>query len=275
MLPRSEMPRLRLDWADRHFDKLKAVIDDFGKREAGKYSIECDLETREHVYRAVIDDAPPADIAFLVSDVIHNLRAALDNLLWAIIERPGATPPNDLQFPMCVGEDEFGGKDSRWPKRLRRVPDAVFYALDMLQPYQPRYSVGTGKFLDPAPNESPLAFLNVLSNRDKHRAPHIAAFALYSRLILIRQPDEGAAELVRFNTNPLNDGDEIMRLRVTPTDATTDIQPSLAFNIGFDARSGMTGGTPVMETLIDIRQFIREVAFPALLPFLQDQRRQD
>jgi hypothetical protein len=261
----------RLQWADRRLDELKdAVEGGYGiyDSDTARYSIDCDMQTRDHVYRAVIERQPALDISFLLSDVVHNLRASLDNLLWAIVAARGNVPPENLQFPMCYREDEFWGK--RWLGRLQSVPDAVFYAIEDLQPYKPRYSPGTGSFLPPQPRHSPLAFLNVLSNRDKHRAPHLAWIALYRGTLLIKQPDEGKAETVRVNTNRLQDGDEFLRIRFAPPNTKPDVQPGIGFDVAFDERSGMMSGDPVLPTIIDIRHFVHNVTFPILLPFLQD-----
>jgi hypothetical protein len=48
---------------------------------------------------------PPAELSLIAGDAIHNLRAALDNLTWALAEKYGTpNPKKKVQFVACKTE---------------------------------------------------------------------------------------------------------------------------------------------------------------------------
>ncbi len=256
---------LRLDWADRCFDDLKASVEAFGKRHPCEVLSNRDLETGDYVFRLKVHEEPPLDWGFLIGDFINNVRCAVDNLVWEIARRNADPPPDRTQFLACFDHATF----EKRRHSLAGLPDAAFYTIKMVQPYQDRYAYW-GQWRQVNPAESPAYILERLWNWDKHRASHPAFFALGRETVwfnLHTVPEEASIEPHSFNVEPLHDNDEIARARVIPNDARVDLDANFTIEIGFGERSPIPGA-PVMQTLIELRRFVREEVFPLLVPFL-------
>lgn len=107
-----------------------------------------------------VDPAPFDEWSTRFSDAIHNLRSALDNLVWGLATLDGTVPKNAraIQFPLV-------GKAADWPaesKRIAELPMAARLAIESIQPFQ-----RSGP--DDAPERDALLLLSRMSNSDKHR----------------------------------------------------------------------------------------------------------
>ena len=102
---------------------------------------------------------PPLDEwALVFGDAVHNLRSALDSLVWELAHFDGHEPrrPRDLYFPIVTEEEN-------WPRAanmLESCPEAVVERIRLMQP-----------FLIPDAGPSGLEVLAHLNNQDKHRVP--------------------------------------------------------------------------------------------------------
>lgn len=110
---------------------------------------------------------PPVERwALMFGDAIHNLRCALDHLVYAIaIQQSKQNPPpaeEDLMFPICEKDTSFPGARSR---RLSTLSLEVQAAIEGCQPYKRRH-----KDLPPL-----LSVLDELENADKHRSLRVVA----------------------------------------------------------------------------------------------------
>jgi hypothetical protein len=121
----------------------------------------------------------PGRHSLLLGNIVHNLRACLDHLAWAVVER-GRTPPSygdltlaqqrAIAFPICKDRAEFIRAlkaTSRWPSSLPGVLRADLAPIRASQPYV------HGKRL------APFHVLTVLSgflDQDKHRTIQPLAF---------------------------------------------------------------------------------------------------
>jgi hypothetical protein len=105
---------------------------------------------------------PPMYLGLILGEVVHDLRSAFDHLAWAVaVEHVGiaalATPSaqNAVQFPITSTRARF---DSH--RALRFFSDEAVALMESFQPYH-----NAGSHL-----VHPLAAVQSLSNRDKHRA---------------------------------------------------------------------------------------------------------
>lgn len=135
--------------------------------------------SREYVFTGKL--TKPLDDLLLwgviFGDAIHNLRSALDHLVWQLVLLNGKTPSGANQFPICdTGANYWsaGWKDGKktpstreW--RLEGVSDAHKALIDEMQPYRTRVPPRTTRAL---------SALRDLSNYDKHRLVHLTAFAV-------------------------------------------------------------------------------------------------
>lgn len=106
----------------------------------------------------VTRQAPVEEWALLLGDTVHNLRSALDGLVWELSHLDGQTPsnPRGLYFPIVSDE-------SKWSNASRMLEHCPSEAVERIRLMQP--------FLIPDPGMSGLEVLAALSNQDKHRMP--------------------------------------------------------------------------------------------------------
>jgi len=100
-------------------------------------------------------DTPPADLALPLGDMLGNLRAALDYLVWQLVLVNGGTPTTRSAFPVIR-------KAAAWPSvpvdRLAGVAADWVAVIEALQPYHSDSEAG-----------SVLDFLDQTNNINKHR----------------------------------------------------------------------------------------------------------
>ena len=102
--------------------------------------------------------------ALIIGDCVHNLRSALDHLVYAIaVREAGTDPPPDerrLQFPICDSPVKFS--EQEW--RLQSLSQTVRTVLEAVQPYKRLH-----------PSLPPLlGLLREFDDRDKHRLLNVA-----------------------------------------------------------------------------------------------------
>jgi hypothetical protein len=116
---------------------------------------------------------PPTEFRLIIGDCLHNLRSALDNLVYELAVQYTAPNPipehkaRELAFPIvhrAMKPDKF---KTKYRSRIGLLNPRVQAIIEELQPYHREDSVS-----------HPLWKLNRLSNIDKHRVPHIASLAL-------------------------------------------------------------------------------------------------
>ena len=90
------------------------------------------------VIRLVVREPPPPELSLTFVDMISNLRATLDHIIWALVEESGNETHHKLTFP-CVQNRE------RWPswlgRQLKNVPPQWIPAMSSpadSPPAQPR-----------------------------------------------------------------------------------------------------------------------------------------
>lgn len=253
-------PGLRLDWADVNFDWIKDIVEHL---DPPSMSEECHLESRDH-YRILISQEPPIDpLGFLVGDFVHDLRAALDNLMFAVsvAENGGPLPEdNRVQFPVCKSSTAFASRREQHQFLGQAARDVV----ESFQPYEiqdPNASVWQKR----PRTIQPLWVLDRLWNLDKHRATHPAFHAFSRKLGYVVSHQGSEVTGMGFKDGPLKD--EEIFARVSAAD-DAQFEARFAFEVGFDEGRGMPGWS-LLDSLTELRFFVREVAFPALQPFLK------
>lgn len=153
-------------------------------------SLHVDENTRDGRITFNVTASPPLRLSTLVGDCVHNSRSALDNLICALarIKKP-AHKCHGIGYPICMKRDDFLKSTIR-----KAIPMRALTLIERLQPYN-------GGNLPP--HAHPLAILNQLSNRDKHRA--IAITSAYSRNTTITIPVGHGACTINADT-PLQAG---------------------------------------------------------------------
>jgi hypothetical protein len=109
---------------------------------------------------------PPLMWGIQVGDVVHNLRSALDHLVWQLSKTPKSGVGGN-QFPILKDEPQQGFDARTKGGMLYGVPGPERTKIEGLQPY----------IRDPgAKDNNALVLLNDLSNTDKHQLVHFLAF---------------------------------------------------------------------------------------------------
>jgi hypothetical protein len=150
--------------------------------------------------RAKIREPPPDYLSLIAGDAIHNLRAALDHIVYELAKRnlgSGFTPAveADLMFPI-IGNENRQGKPANGAhifasgkgKWLNGVPKDARKFIENEQPYR-RYPTGADY------KWSPLWILNNLERIDKHRRLNITTAWLGFPALFI---PEGLSPMTKF-----------------------------------------------------------------------------
>jgi len=236
----------KLLWAGGHLKTLHAEITNFA---ANPYAVtrEDDLENRRHILRLELLDVP-THICLIAGDMIYNMRASLDQLVWGLARLNGI--PQHTAFPVVHGSVLTKDKLSSFKRSLVGVPDEAVREIDFLQPYHRGASYKT----------HPLWRLDEICNLDKHR----------------RIPANGSVQVLRFpNVTP-----EEIASRIVASDSTDDgfiVTTSLAFKHKLDNYypqafevffgGDQSGISEHIRGLWQIYKFIADSVFPRFTRF--------
>jgi hypothetical protein len=166
-------PSLKGSWAkqrragkhmDALHDEITRYVEDSPHRVTGKF----DRHTGFFNLTAEVLKEPDTDLwGVLLGDLIHNLRCALDHLVWQLVLLNNGTPGKQHQFPVeSTGAGYWSGKPSTRERRLAGIADEHLALIDSLQPYRRAHVAEV----------HPLAILADLSNTDKHQFIHATTF---------------------------------------------------------------------------------------------------
>ena len=141
---------------------LAAECDAHLESEPYKVNAHFDSGSRILTFSVKIDKPVNLMWGVQIGEILHNLRSALDHLIWELVILATGSPPDlptKLQFPIFKTKERF--KSRGIPQQLASVPQA---AIDLIESEQP-FNVGGDK--------NPLWHLSELSNCDKHRTLHL------------------------------------------------------------------------------------------------------
>src|SRR5688572_6904347 len=197
---------LRLERAHEHIHALNHEARMFMMSRPQPYNMitEPDPHSFDYITRAKIDRLPPPRLGMVVTDAVHNLRAALDMIAWKLALKGPNPPPDEdtsVAFPICTTPEAWESR--RTQGMIERIPEDAIKAIKAFQPY----STPDGLVR--------LRFLQSLDNWSKHKTvPNLFSFHV-SRIRPI--PPSGNYLIVEANLgNAFEDGDVIFRVRPTP-----------------------------------------------------------
>jgi hypothetical protein len=209
--------RQKIEWAKAHLKTLDTETRRYLDSEMCELVFERNPNAKIHAQRLNILIPIPENIPLIIGDCIHNLRCALDYLVWQLVLAAGNEPEDCNQFPICTTADLFEKATIKRGKRnsLKGVSPEAAAEIEAVQPY---IACKGGE------TRSTLYFLHHLSNADKHRR------------ILVTVPrgagwntvfDESGSEIHGFPT-PRYDGTE-SRLGILPFTPTQKVQVQTSF----------------------------------------------
>jgi hypothetical protein len=167
----------KLGRAQAHRDQLETEIRAFRAREPFDWPYKLsdhmfDPSLAVITYRIHIKEEMPSTWGLVIGDVLTNLRAALDHAVFghaaACADAAGTPLTNrqekDLNFPIVTIATD-------WPNQQGRlallVDPAVLAVIEKWQPFNQQ---------EVPPDWHPLAVLNALVNRDKHREVRVVSY---------------------------------------------------------------------------------------------------
>ena len=114
------------------------------------------------VERFQVKREPPLRFGVILGDCLHNLRSALDHLVWQVALLDGNTPDRNAQYPIASkSERQFEDMAKR---QLAGLNDRHRAMIKDTQPFHRGADAAT----------HPLSMLANLSNTDKHQVVHTA-----------------------------------------------------------------------------------------------------
>jgi hypothetical protein len=146
-----EFGEVLIEYLDRHPTEVIVNVDHLG----------------QGTLRVVRREPIPVQLPILLGEALQNLRAGLDNCLYAVaIIDSGMNPPpsaTKLQWPIAVTPKEWMENK----KRLQHLSPHLIDALHRIQPFQAE-----------SPGWNCLHILHDLARIDRHRSPHELAMWL-------------------------------------------------------------------------------------------------
>ncbi len=205
----------------------------FKRAKTYDYTREIDPQTGETVlYMHVLKRPKNPEWGLLIGDMAHNLRSALDHLVWQLVLLNETKPKRRNQFPIISVEREYWEAPEDRSESVRdRMLDGVAEEhrafIDLVQPYNAGNEAGS----------TSLSHLSWLSNVDKHRVIHGA-------LLLTAEPSKDSFDIstphpsgvsvdVKANWGNLQDGAEILRFSTDPPGAYVNVKAEFPAYIAF------------------------------------------
>lgn len=250
----------KLAWAGKHFDLLNAGISNFRKwfREVKPYSIvsEVDPKTGEYVYYLSLPEPVPdpqlmENWGLVLGDVVHNIRSALDQAIYALTCDFSKGPLPKTEFPVFGNPIDF----KKLTKKLDPAPQSGLFDIrgidptlqDLIESFQPYHRV-------PDKERHHLFVLQELWNEDKHRIIPTVGGVHSIEGLSIGGP--GITYIRYLSTSnfvfkgDLRDGAEIGRAKLVSTNPDEQVKVDLVAEIAFE-KSGPGLGESVTELLYE------------------------
>lgn len=257
MSSRLDGPRTKIERAKKHLGDLDRELRVLPKSDPYRVSVEPEPDPRERVIRlrTEFDFTPPLRWGAIAGDAIHNIRSALDLLVYQLLLARNKTPDIWTEFPIFLDPDKYAGKGKR------KVKGAAKGAVDIIDELQPCSETGN-------PESHPLWLLHCLDIRDKHRLLNVVVAAAQTQHFEI---DTGGAFNITSSTysmfvSPVEDGTELGRFTLTDPDAVVDVECHIAFQIVFED-FGLGDDLLVIGTVKRIGEFVED-AIKRFEPFL-------
>jgi hypothetical protein len=228
-------PKAKLERARHHLEALYEGIRAYTETDPHEFIDEIDPETTDQVVRIRILREPDNPTwGLMIGDFAHNLRSALDHLVWQLVILSGNEPAKANQFPIAECRSDYwlprGRRPSIRDRMLAGVAPPHRAMIDFVQPY-----------MGEDPQETTLAHLAWLSNVDKHRVIHggiVRAVEPTEEMFAYKVSGGGGFADVSVETGPLEDGAEVARVNMwaTKPGAQVEMEADFPLYIGFGER---------------------------------------
>ncbi len=127
-----DAPRLKLDRAGEHFEDLQTRVEDFVRHETDKVTVDDDTKRGLRLWVIEEPSNPSPKLGPIISDVLHNLRSALDFLATQLVIANRMKPTSANGFPIHETIREYVDKGL---PMLERMSERVKTQIEAAQPY--------------------------------------------------------------------------------------------------------------------------------------------
>lgn len=216
------------------------------------YSYELDAKTGWFTAYFAIAKNPPIEWSVIAGEIVHDLRSALEHLVWQLVEASGGKPSTSNQWPVAATEQQFVRQTERPRGMLDGLSREAFARVRSVQPFQRG---------DRAKADL-LYILHWLWNTDKHRIVYASyGVLLHADAPMTLHANEDAGDLLEAHTlvaeGRIEHGAEILRARysVPGPDPKVSVDAHLAAYLAF----GDGDRTIQSDTLGAIAAYVRDV----------------
>jgi hypothetical protein len=166
---------VKIDRARQHCAEFERAANAWLETKPYRFRTDFDPATNVRVIRLSQAPIVPLGLCAIIGDALHNLRSALDHLIYRIaaLESRQDPPPKagKLAFPICVTKEGFDHR-RQW---LGDISNPMRASLEEFQPFRTH----------PAnPRESALWILDELDIVDKHQDFPLVLIQIGDRLVL-------------------------------------------------------------------------------------------
>jgi hypothetical protein len=245
-------PLAKLDRADEHLHKLKCVIQRFVEDKPYRLVSEFQMDGRKRVYVAKDVKQPADDIGLILGDCVHNLRSALDHVVWALSDP--VVRDRQTSFPIFVDRNDFfrrakngeGAGKPGWGSGLHKLAGVSKEAFAVIEAAQP-YHAGND-----APTQT-LAVLDHLDITDKHKLLNNGVAAANPTGMDLSSGGTGKRIGFRLWAGLLEEDTVVAEFTCPNRKAAMEMNFDFAARVAFGETAEVATGWPVVETLEGIR----------------------
>jgi hypothetical protein len=234
--------RVKVERAKQHLDEFGRIELAYMMRRPYDVSPDFDPYSSEHIGNVRVREPVPPMLAAIAGDLLNNLRSALDHIAVALIGRKEAA------FPIYTIWN--GEKSKDFEREVRGANAAAIAGIRELQPCQHAAR-------NTPVGEHPLAVLQVLNNKDKHRALTIVATRGTVNSLRIRSETGGEVFIrnltIGRTTEMVETEAEFFRYDVSGENVK--VESRFTFEIAFN-EDGAVKGKKVTEILRALIEYV-------------------
>jgi hypothetical protein len=251
-------PRLKIARAKSHIKAFRLAEAGFtAKADYRVIVAELDTKSRKYALRALINVLPPLELGVCIGEVVHDLRSALDGLVYQLGVLDGASEEalTRTQFPIFLKQRVLGCRG----KCRGKPPHFTCGGLKLIEPLHPEHQAAI-KRLQPYTRvnlgkRSPLYFLHELNNADKHRLLQVVGAKPAGYGAGAAWGDEPLPDYRIRPRTVFEDGAKVGRVAAADVDKRNvqmeqRIAPLIAFWQGCKAVQGL-GVAPILSQIAD------------------------
>ena len=125
--------KLKGERANKHIGELNAVLRSYVQGNVYRIGEQLDADGRIRKLHIIKTNPLPSELPLIIGDVVHNLHAALDMVVWEII--PQAYRNRDIRFPFYETRNELVGQVTKG-KIQTHAPEIAKIIIDAIKPYR-------------------------------------------------------------------------------------------------------------------------------------------